>query len=116
MARCLLLCSVRILILRACVSSGNVGKAPMPKLLQQKAYYARLDAKKRFILRGAKYDQFKVQPRADGSFVAKPVVSVSPDEVISPATLRCIKKSLASMKAGKRGMPVDLKKLAAMKL
>lgn len=86
----------------------------MPKLA--KKFYARLDARKRITLRGTKYNQFVVQLRPDGSFLAKPVVTVAPDEVVSPATLRTIKSSIASMRAGKRSKPVDLKKLAAMKL
>jgi hypothetical protein len=87
----------------------------MPKA-SRRTFYARMDGKNRVLLHGAKYNQFMVRARPDGGFVLKPVVTVAPEEVISPKTLRTIKTSIASMKAGKRSKPVDLKKLAAMKL
>jgi len=52
--------------------------------------------------------------RKDGTILSKPRALV--DAPVSPRTVACIKKSLASMKAGKRSKPEDLKKLAAMKL
>jgi hypothetical protein len=48
-------------------------------------YYARLDAKQRLTLRGAKFNQFAMTARADGSFVAKPVVTVPASAVLSKA-------------------------------
>ena len=60
------------------------GKSPrMPKPFSAKKFYARLDSKNRLTLRGAKYNQFEVQPRPDGSFLARPVVMVKP-EVVQP--------------------------------
>lgn len=77
-------------------------------------YDAQVDSKKRVTLRGAKHKYFRVRLREDGVYEFRPKVLV--DAPISAATLRCIGKSIASMKAGKRSKPVDLKKLAAMKL
>ena len=77
-------------------------------------YDAHVDSKQRVILRGAKTKYFRVRVRKDGVYEFRPKVLV--DAPISAATLRCIKNSIASMKAGKRSKPVDLKKLAAMKL
>ena len=77
-------------------------------------YDAQVDSKKRVTLRGAKHKYFRVRLRKDGVYEFRPKVLVDPP--ISAATLRCIGKSVASMKAGKRSKPVDFKKLAAMKV
>lgn len=86
----------------------------MPTAALPKAYDAHVDAKKRVTIRGASHQFFRVLHRKDGTILLKPRELV--DAPVSARTIECIKKSLASMKAGKRGVPVDLKKLAAMKL
>ena len=79
-----------------------------------KEYDARVDAKKRVTIRGAKFEFFRVVPQADGSIILKPKKMVGAP--VSKETLSCIGKSVASMKAGKRSKPEDLKKLAGMKI
>ena len=86
----------------------------MPAAAPLKEYNARVDAKKRVTIRGAEHEYFRVAHLRDGTIVLKP--RVLKDAPVSASTLRCVAKSLASMKAGKRSKPVDLKKLAAMKL
>ena len=86
----------------------------MPTAPALQEYDARVDSKKRVTIRGAGSEYFRVVHRADGTILLKP--RVLQDAPISAATLRCIGKSIASMKAGKRSKPVDLKKLAAMKI
>lgn len=77
-------------------------------------YVARVDAKKRVTIRNTKVDYFRVIEANDGTVVLKP--GVFKDAPVSARTVRCIGKSIASMKAGKRSKPEDLKKLAAMKI
>lgn len=87
----------------------------MPNTAALKEYDACVDAKKRVILRSARHQVFRVFHQADGTILLKPRM---PEDAaaIPRKTLRCIAKSVASAKAGKRSKPVDLKKLAAMKL
>ena len=86
----------------------------MPAAAPLKEYDAPLDSKKRVVLRGAKHQYFRVAHYPNGVILLKP--RVFKDAPVSAKTLRCIEKSLASMKAGKRSKPEDLKKLAAMKI
>lgn len=86
----------------------------MPAAAALKEYDARVDAKMRVTIRGAGHGYFRVSHRKDGTILLKP--RVLKDAPISERTLRCIKNSLESMKAGKRSKPEDLKKLAAMKI
>jgi hypothetical protein len=86
----------------------------MPTADALREYDARVDAKKRVTIRGAKFRIFRVLPQADGSIILKPREAVSAP--VSKETVSCIEKSVASMKAGKRSKPEDLKKLAAMKI
>ena len=48
----------------------------MPKPTAPRKYFARLDARNRLTLRGAAHEAFRVEMRADGSFLAKPVAIV----------------------------------------
>ena len=86
----------------------------MPTAPALKEDDARVDSKKRVTIRGAGSEFFRVVHRPDGTILLKP--RVLQDAPISAATLRCIAKSIASLKAGKRSKPEDLKKLAAMKI
>jgi hypothetical protein len=52
------------------------------------AYETHLDAKKRFVLRGATATHYRVFPRADGSFLLKPLAMISGREL---RRLRAIK-------------------------
>ena len=94
------------------VGMWDIPSMPTAAALQE--YDARVDSKKRVTIRGAGHEFFRVTHRPDGTILLKP--RVLQDAPISPRTLACIAKSMASLKAGKRSKPVDLKKLAAMKL
>ena len=80
-----------------------------------KEYDAHVDAKKRVTIRGVTHQFVRVVHRKDGTILLKPRILVDANP-IPERTLRCIEKSLANMKAGKRSKPVDLKQLAAMKV
>jgi hypothetical protein len=45
------------------------------------AYETKLDAKKRLVLRGATATHYRVNPRADGSFLLKPLAMISEREL-----------------------------------
>jgi hypothetical protein len=72
-----------------------------------KAYSARLDSKKRIVLRNAEYEYYEVEERENGSFVLKPKVLVDPDS-ISLGTLKMMDRSIRNLKAGKVSSPIDL--------
>lgn len=76
-------------------------------------YDVRVDAKKRVTIKGAAVNYFRVAHRADGTILLQPRVLA--DAPVPARTVRCIAKSIATMKAGKRSAPVDLKKLAKLK-
>ena len=76
----------------------------------QKKYDARLDAKKRITLRGAKTMFYRVREKGDGTIELSPRVLVHPDE-ISVKTLATIDQSVANMKKGKASKAVDLDEL-----
>jgi hypothetical protein len=87
----------------------------MPIAPAPKEYVTQADAEKCVVIRGVHYDFYSVFHRKDGTILLKPRELPAADPV-SAETLRTIAKSVASMKAGKRSKPIDLKKLAAMKL
>jgi hypothetical protein len=87
----------------------------MPKASAPKEYRARVDSKRRVTLRGAESPDFRVVHRKDGSILLNPLI-VEISEPISARTLRGMDKAVRNLRAGKTSKPVDLKKLAAMKI
>jgi hypothetical protein len=87
----------------------------MPAASAPKEYRARVDSKKRVTLRGAESRDFRVVHRKDGSILLKPLI-VEISEPVSARALRAMDKAVRNLRAGKRSKPVDLKKLAAMKI
>jgi hypothetical protein len=87
----------------------------MPTASAPKEYRAHVDSKKRLTLRGAESRDFRVVHRKDGSILLKPLI-IQISEPISARTLRAMDKAVRNLRAGKRSKPVDLKKLAAMKI
>jgi hypothetical protein len=85
----------------------------MPTAAVLQEYDARLDAKRRVTIRGAGHEVFRVRHRKDGSILLQPLPS---EEQVSAGTLRGMDKAVANLRSGKRSKPVDLKKLAAMKI
>ena len=88
----------------------------MPVVATLQEYDVRVDAKHRVVIKGSRVEYFRVAHRADGTILLKPRVLQDAPAPVSARTLRCIGKSIANMKAGKRSAPEDLKKLAAMKI
>ena len=86
----------------------------MPSAAAVQEYDAHVDAKKRVTIRGATTGFFRVLHRKDGTIVLKPRVLV--DAPVSARTLRGMDEAMKNFRAGKRSKPVDLKKLAAMKI
>jgi hypothetical protein len=70
-----------------------------------KAYSARLDSKKRIVLRNAEYEYYEVEERENGSFLLKPKVLVDPDS-LSANTLKMMDRSVRNLKAGKASPPI----------
>ncbi|HEV7406636.1 MAG TPA: hypothetical protein VGO11_27040 [Chthoniobacteraceae bacterium] len=85
----------------------------MPSTVALQEYDARLDSKKRVTIRGAGHECFRVRHRKDGSILLQPLPA---EEPVSERTLRAMDAAIKNLGAGKRSKPVDLKKLAAMKL
>lgn len=72
-----------------------------------RAYNAKIDSKKRVILRGAKYEYYNVQEMSDGSIILSPRVLVPPFEV-SEKTLKTMDDSMKNYKAGNVSDPIKL--------
>src|SRR5438270_7371458 len=72
-----------------------------------KNYSARLDSKKRILLRNAEYEYYEVEERENGSYLLKPKVLVDPDS-ISVRTLKMMDRTVKNFKAGKVSPPIDL--------
>lgn len=72
-------------------------------------YTARLDAKRRLLLRGedALYDQYLVRHRDDGVIELRPQVTVDVAS-ISARTLASIERSMEALASGEASEPVDL--------
>jgi len=87
----------------------------MPTASAPKEYRAHVDSKKRIVLRGAESRDFRVVHRKDGSILLKPLI-VEISEPVSTRALRGMDKAVRNFRAGKTSKPVDLKKLAAMKI
>jgi hypothetical protein len=86
----------------------------MPTAAPLAEYDAHVDDKKRLTIRGTKFEYFRVVHRADGTILLKP--RVMKDAPLSAATARAMDKAMKNLSAGKRGVRVDLKKLAAAKV
>ena len=85
----------------------------MPSAAAPQEYDARLDSRKRMTIRGAVHEFFRVRHRKDGSILLQPLPS---EEPVSAETLRGMDAAVRNLRAGNRAKPVDLKKLAAMKI
>ena len=70
-------------------------------------YDAKVDAKKRVTLRGAKFEYYNVQEMDDGSVILSPRVLVAPFE-ISQNTLDSMDQSVKNFKAGNVSKPLKL--------
>ncbi len=88
----------------------------MPVAAISKEYDAHVDAKKRVTIRGVKASFFRVVHRPDGTILLKPRELRDVEMPVSAKTLRATDAAMKNLRAGKRSKPVDLKKLAAMKL
>ena len=75
-------------------------------------YDARIDRKKRVILRGAPYNHSHVQEYPDGRIVREPRVLAAPFEV-SRKTLAQMDASMKNPKKGKVSRPSDLSVFSA---
>ncbi len=85
----------------------------MPSVATIEEYDAHVDAKKRITIRGATTGFFRVVHRKDGTVLLKPRDAEPP---VSARAVRGIDAAFKNLRAGKRSKPVDLKKLAAMKI
>lgn len=72
-----------------------------------KEYDARIDAKKRVTLRGAKYSNYHVLEYPNGQIVFEPRELVAPFEV-SANTLLMMDAAVSNIKKGKTSQPIDL--------
>jgi hypothetical protein len=88
----------------------------MPTAAAPKEYRAHVDSKKRVTLRGAESRDFRVVHRKDGSILLKPLIVEISEPPVSARALRGMDKAVRNFRSGKRSKPVDLKKLAAMKI
>lgn len=86
----------------------------MPSTTSLKEYDAHVDSKKRVTIRGASHEFFRVVHRKDGTILLKPRALA--DAPVSEGTLRGMDAAMKNLRAGKQSKPVDLKKLAAMKI
>lgn len=82
----------------------------MPTTAALMEYDARVDAKRRVTIRGASHEYFRIVHRKDGTILLKP--RVMQDAPVSERTLRGMDAAMANLRAGKRGLPADLKKYA----
>jgi len=76
-----------------------------------KQYDAKMDAKKRVTLRGARFDHYHVLEYSDGHIVLEPRELVAPFEV-STRTLATMDESMKNLKKGKASKPIDLSAFA----
>ncbi|MFO7731185.1 MAG: hypothetical protein R6V86_10525 [Spirochaetia bacterium] len=72
-----------------------------------KEYDTKIDSKKRFTVRGAKYDYYHVYEYEDGHIELTPRILVDPDE-ISENTLKMMDRAVENIKSGKTSGAVDL--------
>lgn len=69
-------------------------------------YDAKIDSKRRIVLRAPKYQHYQVYERPDGSLILTPKVLV--DAPISEETKKLIKSSVSQLKKGKASKPIHL--------
>lgn len=72
-----------------------------------KEYDARIDAKKRVTLRGARYEYYNVKELANGCYILEPRELTVPQE-ISARTLADMDRAVANIKVGTASNPIDL--------
>jgi len=73
-----------------------------------KTYDAKLDSKRRLVLRSARFEHYHVHEREDGSLILTPKVLV--DAPLSRETLKLIETSVKNLKKGKASPPIDIDK------
>ena len=76
---------------------------PTPILI----YEAKVDSKKRVVLRGAKYSHYDVREMDDGTILLSPRSSVSPFDV-SANTLEEMDRSMVNFRSGNTSEPIKL--------
>jgi hypothetical protein len=76
-----------------------------------KEYDAKMDAKHRLTIRGAKYEHYHVKEYADGRIELEPRVLVNPFE-ISKRTLSAMDQSMKNFEKGSVSDPLDLSEFA----
>jgi hypothetical protein len=72
-----------------------------------KEYDTKIDSKKRFTVRGAKYDYYHVYEYEDGHIELTPRILVNPDD-ISENTLKMMDRAVENIKRGKTSGVIDL--------
>ncbi|MEP7234153.1 MAG: hypothetical protein ABI778_02545 [Ignavibacteriota bacterium] len=75
-------------------------------LPQVSPYRAKVDSKRRIVLRTANYEYYNVYEREDGSLLMTPQIIT--DVPVSPETLGMIDSSIRNMKKGKVSKRIDL--------
>ena len=92
------------------ISKRSRAKETLP--VPTKSYSAKLDSKKRIVLRSAKHEHYKVRENADGSLVLTPMELI--DLPISSATMKTIETSMRNMQRGIVSKPIDLDAILKM--
>ena len=77
--------------------------------MKTEEYDAKIDAKRRITLHGARFDHYHVKEYTDGHIELEPRVLLNPFE-ISERTLKGMDKSIDNLKKGKVGKVINLKK------
>jgi len=73
----------------------------------QNVYQVKLDSKKRFTLRNARYAYYEVKELMDGKILLEPKVLVGIED-IPPDTLAMIDRAMKNLKKGVASAPVEL--------
>ena len=76
------------------------------KLLPAPAYRAKVDSKRRIVLRAAKYEYYTVYERTDGSVLVIP--QIMKDVPLSESTLEMIDSAVKNMKRNKVSKRIEL--------
>lgn len=77
-------------------------------------YHARLDEKKRIVIRHPQYSYYEVREFSDGHIELFPRVLADPDEIISLSTLQMMDAAVTHLTHGIASAPVDTSELLAL--
>ena len=88
---------------------GNPIKGGIDMSTVVKEYEAKLDIKKRFTLRGAKFNYYKVREFDDNHIELEPRILISPDK-ISKNTLNMMDESVKNLKNKQVSDPINFEK------